>query len=154
MTIIEKNLLSVTKGIICHQVNCKGVMNAGLAASIAKKYPRVLNQYLLKHKTSGWKLGEVQFVEIISEVLYVANIAGQLDYGRDKKVYTNYDALKEAFRTVKKFSDSKNLEIYVPFNFGSGLANGDWEKVKSIIGSTIPNCIICKLPIQSSSILI
>lgn len=36
MTIIEGDILAVSHGVICHQVNCKHVMGAGLAAAIRK----------------------------------------------------------------------------------------------------------------------
>ncbi len=38
MKIINGNLLEVKKGIIAHQCNCKGVMGAGIALQIKKKW--------------------------------------------------------------------------------------------------------------------
>ena len=38
MKIIEKNILTIEKGIVCQQVNCQGVMGAGLAKSIKEKF--------------------------------------------------------------------------------------------------------------------
>ena len=31
--------------IICHQVNCMGAMNSGVAKAIRKKWPQVYNEY-------------------------------------------------------------------------------------------------------------
>jgi O-acetyl-ADP-ribose deacetylase (regulator of RNase III) len=42
---INKDILSVENGIICQQVNCMGVMGAGLAKKIAQKYPIVKKEY-------------------------------------------------------------------------------------------------------------
>ena len=35
MKIINGNILDITEGVIVHQVNCKGVMGAGLALQMA-----------------------------------------------------------------------------------------------------------------------
>ena len=38
--------------IICQQVNCMGVMGAGLAAQIRRKWPNVYNEYRKRCTTS------------------------------------------------------------------------------------------------------
>lgn len=42
---VEGNILDAEEDIICHQVNCKGVMGAGLAKQIKSKYPNVYKDY-------------------------------------------------------------------------------------------------------------
>lgn len=37
--IINDNILNSTENIICHQVNCKGIMESGLAKQIKYRYP-------------------------------------------------------------------------------------------------------------------
>ena len=39
------DILDSTKDCICQQVNCHGVMGAGLAEAIAKKWPLVKSLY-------------------------------------------------------------------------------------------------------------
>lgn len=41
----QSNLLDIKSGIICHQVNCIGVMGAGLALKIRNKWPIVYKKY-------------------------------------------------------------------------------------------------------------
>lgn len=41
----NSNLLDVKSGILCHQVNCVGVMGAGIALQIKGKWPEVFKQY-------------------------------------------------------------------------------------------------------------
>ena len=45
ITVINGDLLSSQEDYICHQVNCMGVMGAGVALQIKKVYPDVYNQY-------------------------------------------------------------------------------------------------------------
>ena len=44
MTVIHSkgNILDIKNGIICHQVNHRGVANAGLARQIRIKYPKFM----------------------------------------------------------------------------------------------------------------
>lgn len=143
MKIVNKDILTVDHGVIVHQVNCRGVMGAGLAKAIADKYPIVKTQYLRKFYSMGWQLGNTQFVSIHPD-LYVCNLAGQVTYGRENIRYTNYDALKIGFAEVHNFAFEHSLQVYLPYGIGCGLANGDWPTVKEIIVETIPNAIICK----------
>jgi len=47
LNVINGDLLDITKGLIAHQVNLKGVMGDGLAKQIKDKYPNVYSQYVL-----------------------------------------------------------------------------------------------------------
>ena len=38
--IVEGNLLKAKERYICHQTNCKGMMNSGVALQIKNKYPK------------------------------------------------------------------------------------------------------------------
>ena len=42
----HEDIFTADETFICHQVNCKGVMGAGLAKQIADKYPLVKERYL------------------------------------------------------------------------------------------------------------
>lgn len=139
--LMKMNLLDVENGIIGHQVNCKGVMGIGLALDIRKKYPLVYTHYIRNTPS----LGEVQFVCVSqSPLLYVANMAGQLSYGRTG-VHTNYEALGKCLEEVHSFSIKHDLPIYLPFGIGCGYAGGNWYKVENLIKSKCPNAILCKL---------
>lgn len=137
MKIIDKDILDITEGIIVHQVNCQYKMGAGLAKQIVNKYPQVYKEYM---DYNYWDLGKTQFVKI-NPKLFICNLAGQKYYGR-YKLFTDYDALKTGFISVNNFN--KDLQIYLPYKIGCGLAGGDWEIVLKIIKETIPNAIICK----------
>lgn len=137
---LKGNLLESDVDIICHQVNCQGVMGAGLAKQIKEKYPRVYADYkwLCESVPPEELLGDVQVVRCGGKK-YVANIFGQLSYGRDR-VHTDYQALESALQLLFKFireDDSlKDLSVGFPKGMGSGLAGGDWNRVMEIISKT------------------
>lgn len=119
---------------ICQQVNCKGVMGAGLAMQICIQWPVVYRRYLeFCHGNDGNKLGTYQEV-LVEPKLYVVNLFGQNGYSRGER-QTNYAALAAAlfsfFRDcAQKYQD---VTIRLPYGLGCGLAGGDWDTVLDII---------------------
>lgn len=107
--------------IICHQVNCRAAMGAGLARQIRDKWPVVFEEYV--KVCNPKKLGDFQVVQ-------VANLFGQSSFGRDKR-QTNYAALGTAlFRAMK---EHPNATFRVPYGLGCGLAGGNWVTVLNLI---------------------
>lgn len=146
MNIVKLDILTVSKGIIAHQVNCQGVMGAGLALKIKYKYKQAFDYYqnVCCEPFLKTLLGKVQLVQI-REDFYVANLFSQFFYGREQKVYTDYDALKTCFKDLAGKSNQLGLPVYLPYKIGCGLAGGDWNIVLDIINQTLPEAIICQL---------
>jgi len=134
--IVEGNILDAPEKIICHQVNCQGVMGAGLAKQICNKW-KILPNYKNYIKSNGKEkvLGTIQLIAISFDTgQYICNIFGQYDYGRDKsKIYTDYSALKNALTELGSFARLNKFSIAIPFNIGCGLAGGKWDIVYSVI---------------------
>lgn len=127
----EGNILDVTGGIICQQVNCRRVMGAGLAKQIATKYPVVRDAFMEQEPA----LGLCTIVPVTAS-LKVANIYGQLDYGREPGVkYTKYTALKVGLQSLESYASSRCPRplVHIPYGIGCGLAHGDWTVVSEII---------------------
>ena len=143
MNIIKKDLLSVEKGIICHQVNAQRTMGSGIAKAIRDKWPHVYEEYreFKKDSPDFCRLGGIQFVKI-NEQLEVCNIFGQLYYGTDGKRYTDYGALKEAFVSLRGMTAN---QVYFPMKFGSDRGGADWNIVSQMIDFYFPDAIICQL---------
>ena len=40
-----KDITSITKGVIMHQVNCQNVMGSGVAKALYTKYPQVKSEF-------------------------------------------------------------------------------------------------------------
>lgn len=133
---VYDDICNATEDIICHQVNCYGVMNAGVAKDICTRWPSVKSEYLklcAYTATPKSRLGFVQYVIVNPDTQQkVANIFGQLDYGRDRtKRYTDYSAVEKAFCAIQK--DCQGLSLAFPYGFGCGLANGDWNLIRFLI---------------------
>jgi O-acetyl-ADP-ribose deacetylase (regulator of RNase III) len=146
MQFINGNITDITSGIICHQVNCQGVMGAGVALAIRKKWLVAYSKYMQASSRGELVLGNVIFVKIQTN-LCVAHICGQDRYGRTD-VYTDYKALDKAIRYISEVRMIVNKDmkmavpVYFPNKMGCGLAGGDWNIVIQIIGKYIPDAKI------------
>ncbi len=121
--------------VVCHQVNCMGVMGAGLARQIRDRFPEVFRAY--KKQCLAWKhnpggnLGDVLYCPAGDEAGYVvANIFGQLSYGIGRR-QTDYDAVRDGLRNIAASFPGGTIRI--PYGMGCGLGGGDWNIVLGII---------------------
>lgn len=131
-------LFGIKEGIICQQVNCKGVMGAGLAKAISDKFPIVKEKYLENYKKNkGMQLGSFQIIDVVvtsSDFLAVCNLYTQDNYGNSsitKKCYTDKELLINTIECV--CSSNPNTKVYIPIKIGCGLAGGNWEEIKEEI---------------------
>lgn len=139
--IVRGDLLDVTEGIVCHQVNCMGVMGSGVAKQLREKWPQIFTSYrnlCVLNECSTTLLGFVDFVQI-EDNLQVANLFCQHNYGKDGYVFTNYDAIHKALKIVHDYALKNNLTIHLPWRMGCGLGGGDWEIVHGIIKEELWN---------------
>lgn len=123
--------------LVCHQVNCKGIMGAGLAKQIRNKYPQVYYVYknacniAAQENNTSKLLGTFQIIDVSRNSGYkVVNIFGQDGYGRDRQ-YTSYEALTKAFKELCHLM--RNEVVRIPYGIGCGLGGGDWSVVEQII---------------------
>ncbi|MED0951366.1 macro domain-containing protein [Bacillus mobilis] len=134
--VVKGDLLQATEDIICHQVNCHGKMGKGLAEGIKHAFPEAFERYralCLQENKGRHLLGTCQIIK--SKDKYIANIFGQHNYGK-KGVFTEMDALQQAFYSLKMRAQKHNLSVAIPFKFGCGLAGGDWNEVFKLIEET------------------
>lgn len=142
MSVVERQGDVLTSGadVIAHQVNCFGVMGAGVAKQIRTKYPKVYAEYKKicdDNQNNIGLLGLSHWVPI-GERQWIANLFGQHGYGRGD-VYTVYPALKTALlRTVRGCEELEEQVVHtvrlaLPYKIGCGLAGGDWRVVLPMI---------------------
>lgn len=141
----KENLFGIEEGILCQQVNCRGVIGGGLSGAIEKQYPIVSESYKNNIKAKGMSLfGKVTMAKCTDKIS-VANLYTQLDYGNPvltKKVYTDVEKLVDAVKRVcEKCSDK---QVYIPYMIGCGLGGADWNLVLSKIKAlNMPNLNVC-----------
>ena len=146
INIVNGNIFDTHCNIICHQVNCQGVMGHGIAKQVKEKYKGVFNEYKrycdAHADNREAMLGEALIVDVDygaavldwlvnKERKYIANIFGQLTYGTGLR--TNYKALVLGLEVVANFAKEHNLSVAIPYKIGCGLAGGDWNKVNILI---------------------
>ena len=146
INIVNGNIFDTHCNIICHQVNCQGVMGHGIAKQVKEKYKGVFNEYKrycdAHADNREAMLGEALIVDIDygaavldwlvdKERKYIANIFGQLTYGTGLR--TDYKALVLGLEVVANFAKEHNLSVAIPYKIGCGLAGGDWNKVNTLI---------------------
>ena len=124
--------------VICHQVNCQGVMGSGLAKQVRERYPNVYKKYKElcdRVKDEGRSpLGCWQAIRIDEAHIpykYIINIFAQENYGYDGKCYTDYKILKGIFEEIKLATH--NQTIAIPYLMGCHRGGGDWNVVYKMI---------------------
>lgn len=141
VNIVQGDILQAETDVIIHQVNCQGVMGAGLALQIRLKYPDVYKhyqQYCTRYPNSKDMLGHIQSICVGNDpLLYIVNLFAQDGLGYGWR-FTNYDALKLCLVQVNIRFKSKR--IAVPYKMSCGLAGGDWNVVSKLIEDTLTDC--------------
>lgn len=146
MEFINGDITDVTFGFVCHQVNCQGIMGAGVALAIRSKWPIVYTEYRRAYVNGELKLGNVVFVHIKHNLL-VANLCGQDSFGR-AETFTDYKALTKALTHLSQVRQEVNervgltIPVYFPNRMGCGLAGGDWNIVIKIIKGCVSDAKI------------
>ena len=131
---IKGDILNVTEGIIVQQVNCKGVMGAGLAKQIRDKWPSVYDRYQERvyYSQNNEDLLGMTVWNRVDTNLFVASIFGQYDYGHGTK-FTIYPALFKGLDYVFGMAEIDQIPVYIPKGLGCGLAGGNWDFVEAYI---------------------
>ena len=128
---IKGNLLDTNCQYICHQVNCQGKMNSGVAKAIRNKWPEVHTQYLKKYIDDDELLGEIQHVPV-SNFQCVINMFAQQYYGYDGYRYTSYDAFWSCVNRIA-VTVPVGSSIAFPGRIGCVRGGANWDVIKNMI---------------------
>lgn len=130
---VTGDILTVQSGVIVHGCNALGVMGAGVAKQIAKRYPSVYKDYreYCKKSVPEEILGDALMVKV-SDELIILNAITQLTYGSILETrYVSYDAIDRVFDSIASIYDSCT-HIHMP-KIGAGLGGGNWGVITEII---------------------
>lgn len=130
------NVLDSDAPIIAHQVNCQGVMGAGVAKCIREKYPDVMRTYSrwCRDFDSEYLLGKVlDYCTDKNQI--IANCFAQNKTGSGRM--TDYEAFYCCLENLKKEIKYYGFEhrIAFPYKIGCGLGGGDWDVILAMIKS-------------------
>lgn len=141
---IKQDVTKVTHGIVAHGCNCQGVMGAGVALAIVRKWPSIFSPYAdmcRKYDRSAELLGMVHYVRvehnereamwegvlgIATREVVVANIFTQHSYGRAGIAYADLEAIATGLDCVVREAVQLNLPIYMP-RIGCNLGGLNWD---------------------------
>ena len=122
---------------IAHCVNTRGVMGAGLALQVKKKYPAVFSGYskvCAQEEDRKLLLGKAQ--KVIDNYLYpdraIFNLFGQLDVGLSQR-QVNYGAIGLALLNMRNQLCEAETTVGFPYLMCCGLAGGDWDIILEMI---------------------
>jgi O-acetyl-ADP-ribose deacetylase (regulator of RNase III) len=146
------DLLKTKYQYICHQVNCLGKMNSGIAKAIREKWPIVYEKY--DEECNSWHawadahfdkepvnraaeamLGMAQLVPI-SKTQTVINLFGQGSYGYDGRRYTSYDAFWMCLGRIKEIVP-QGSSIAFPDHIGCCRGGANWNVILSMIDAVL-----------------
>ena len=140
---IHEDLFTTPCDVIAHGCNVQGVMGSGVAKLIKEKYFNAYQEYYNLYTQGKLTLGTVQIVKFSQK--YIANCVTQRYYGKENKVYVDYEAFAECMKKLNYVGKSKNLTIAMP-KIGSGLGGGNWDILEEIIEEefqdVVPNVYI------------
>lgn len=160
MRITHGDLLDAPPGaIIFHQVNTLGIMGAGLALQIKRKWPEVFKEYQayctsrtlaprgMKGTLLGtWLIGcpNDQLELPNAKMRQVCHLFAQdhLRKSLQEPRATNYTALAMALQSSAVHWAHR--PCYFPYGMGCGLAGGDWKVVSALIEENYPNAILVR----------
>ena len=149
VTFHNGNILDSGADIICHQVNCQGAMNSGVAKAIRQKWPKVYTEYKAKcdyeeatvndlygqyENPIDWSeclLGDIQVV-LVDENKAVINMFAQQYYGYDQKRYTSYDAFWYCLGRIKQVINPEKT-IAFPARIGCVRGGANWNVILTMI---------------------
>lgn len=146
ITFVKQDLTTSDAQYICHQVNCQGKMNSGVAKAIREKWPIVYTTYKQvceEEITIGEPhhnmLGDIMFVNVNDyepktwpQAPIVVNMFSQEHYGYDGKRYTSYDAFWSCLGHIRE-SIPKGSKIAFPYKIGSDRGGANWEVIYTMI---------------------
>lgn len=139
MKLITKNLIDAFEDkeveSILHGVNCQHKMASGIALEIRNRLPEAFmaySEFCRSHPIPINRLGRVATAQTESGVVF--NVFTQLNYGREKKRFVNYEAIAQGLEEVAAQCKERGIKsIGVPFLFACGLGGGSWPIVEKFL---------------------
>lgn len=120
---------------ICHQVNCQGKMNSGVAKAIRTKWPRVYEEYCEMHKQfreQNQSPLKMTLISDISKNQKVANMFAQEFYGYNGQRYTDYEAFYQCLCGVRNSAGPQDTFAF-PYKIGCVRGGANWKIIRTMI---------------------
>ena len=147
--LVKQDLTTSEADFICHQVNCMGKMNSGVAKAIREKWPivyetyeRVCNEVIPEDVPRHEMLGNVLYVnpneyepQTWPQRPIIVNMFAQQNYGYDGKRYTSYDAFWSCLGHMLE-AIPKGSKLAFPYKIGCDRGGANWKVIYAMIAAT------------------
>lgn len=137
MHYVKGDLFESGEKVIAHGCNTFGLMGAGVAGEVAKRFPYVKERYKKAVDARVFVLGYAQFVIDEKHDVGVYNLATQREPGANGSYWGVYLSFCNMFEHAKSFGLSR---IAIP-KIGAGIAKLDWLKVEDMINEAYRDVI-------------
>ena len=140
------DLLAITRGILCHQVNAVGA-TGGLAGALRRKHPGAFWPYLVacSHRQSPPLFGRTVIGDA-GKGLCIAHVCGQMQPGPNTDLAAVDSALAHLATLITQRPELRDLPIFVPHLMGCGLGGGRWDQYLPLLEKHLPSAIVIQLP--------
>lgn len=130
----NQDLLEADVDYICHQVNCQGKMNSGIAKQIREKYPEAYQAYMDWYNSPSGSNGMYNNICVVptENGKNIIHMASQFNYGYDGKRYTSYDAFWICLNNIANIIP-KGSKIGFPERIGCCRGGANWNVIVQMI---------------------
>jgi O-acetyl-ADP-ribose deacetylase (regulator of RNase III) len=129
---IDGDLLASNERIIAHGCNTRGVMGAGIAAQIAKRWPDLLAEYKHACYHDQFVLGSALRYHDPEGIIF--NLGTQIDPGADARAHGITLSFANMFQQMAALWHSFKLPMQVGIpRIGCGIGGLKWPVVETLI---------------------
>lgn len=141
-TQVQGDIFSTHLNAIAHGVNCKGVMGAGIALEVKRRYPEAYNgyvRYLNRYDPIQYTaIGTMHPYPVPGTNLHILNCFTQVDTAKQRgEVAISYQAIFTSFSVAGLYCKENGIkELAIP-QVGAGLGGGNWKIIFQLIANAL-----------------
>ena len=144
--LIHRDIFTTHSNAIAHGVNCQGVMGAGIALEVKRRYPDLFEKYKkmcfeFKDENSTlteFPLGTLYPYRVPNTNLHILNCFTQVDTAKGPGVVAiSYQAIFTSFLVAGCYCKENGIkELAIP-QVGAGLGGGNWKIIYQLIANAL-----------------
>lgn len=144
--VVHKDIFTTHLNAIAHGVNCQGVMGAGIALEVKRRYPDLFEKYkkmCLEYKDeystiTEFPFGTMQPYRVPNTNLHILNCFTQHDTAKRRgEVAISYQAIFTSFSVAGAYCKENGIEELAIPQVGAGLGGGNWKIIYQLIANAL-----------------